>query len=337
MREAGLPYAFQGEYVGWIAGVYRKRPVGVQVRAGGDGQLMGVRYERGLPGAGWNGSQRHVGEGQMRGRFAAIDGEVFRMLVLPDELWLYGSTHARVGKLRKVRRQSPTMNASPPPGAVVLFDGSPPDHLKNARVTPEGLLAEGAMTKDPVQDFFLHVEFRTPFMPSADGQARGNSGVYIQQRYEVQILDSYALEGVENECGALYKQRRPDVNMCLPPLVWQTYDIDFRAARFDADGNKIANARITLRHNGVPVHDNVEIETKTGAGRKEGPEPRPILFQNHRDPVRFRNIWFVHRNRSTTPSELPTPSLAGRLTLREDQASALLTGSRGRRLVELRN
>jgi hypothetical protein len=117
--------------------------------------------------------------------------------------------------------------------------------------------------------------------------------VYIQRRYEVQILDSFGLEPAFNDCGALYRQQPPDLNMSFPPLHWQTYDIWFTAARWDEAGNKSANARITVLHNGVPIHADREIMTKTGAGMPEGPELLPILFQNHGDPVRFRNIWIV--------------------------------------------
>jgi hypothetical protein len=208
------------------------------------------------------------------------------------------------GELTKVVRESPTMGVSPTPGAIVLFDGSPPEHLENAKVTEDGLLEVGSITKMPVHDFRLHLEFRLPYMPMSTGQGRGNSGVYIQRRYEVQILDSFGLEGLFNECGALYRQQAPDVNMCLPPLAWQTYDIWFRAARFDGEGNKIANARITVLHNGVPIHRNREIPAKTGAGLVEGPEPMPILLQNHRDPVHFRNIWIV-----LSEPTVPTPHI----------------------------
>jgi len=161
-------------------------------------------------------------------------------------------------------------------------------------MTPDKLLQVGTITKMMVNDFQLHLEFRTPYMPNARGQGRGNSGVYIQKRYEVQVLDSFGLQGVHNECGGLYRQRKPDVNMCLPPLSWQTYDIDFKAARWEGD-KKVANARLTVRHNGVLIHDNVEVPSKTGAGDKESAKPGPIRLQNHSNPVHFRNIWIVEK------------------------------------------
>jgi hypothetical protein len=199
-----------------------------------------------------------------------------------------------LGRLAKINRISPTMGQPPPPGATVLFDGRPNELLPNAKLTEEGLLLAGVLTKIPVDAFRLHLEFRTPFMPAARGQARGNSGVYIQQRYEVQILDSFGLEGVENECGGLYRQQRPDVNMCLPPLAWQTYDIWFTPPRFAEDGaTKLANARITVLHNGVPIHAHREITAKTGGGKPEAPQPLPINLQDHGNPVAFRNIWLV--------------------------------------------
>ncbi|MGH7128550.1 MAG: 3-keto-disaccharide hydrolase, partial [Planctomycetaceae bacterium] len=147
------------------------------------------------------------------------------------------------------------------------------------------------------------IEFRLPYMPYARGQGRANSGVYLQGRYEVQILDSFGLHGAENECGALYRLRPPDVNMCLPPLAWQTFDIEFHAARFDAAGRKTENARITVLHNGVAIHDNVEILRKTGNGAEEGPDPLPIRLQDHGNPVVFRNIWILDRER--TPAQPP--------------------------------
>jgi hypothetical protein len=133
-------------------------------------------------------------------------------------------------------------------------------------------------------------------MPKASGQGRGNSGVYLQNRYEVQVLDSFGLKGENNEAGGIYSKHKPRVNMAFPPLTWQTYDIDFMAARWDAEGEKTANARITVRHNGVLVQDNVEIDKETtSAGMKDGPGPGPIQLQNHGNPVAYRNIWIVEK------------------------------------------
>lgn len=153
------------------------------------------------------------------------------------------------------------------------------------------------VTEDAYRDFILHVEFKTPQLPPhVKGQGRGNSGVYIQRRYEVQILDSYGLEPKYNECGSLYRTKAPDRNVCKKPGEWQSYDIMFRAARFDGigdDAKKVQNACITVYHNGVLIHDDAELPNKTGAGRPEGPEPGEILLQDHGNEVSFRNIWIV--------------------------------------------
>ena len=132
-------------------------------------------------------------------------------------------------------------------------------------------------------------------MPNDRGQARGNSGVYVQSRYEVQVLDSFGLEGKDNECGGIYSVGAPRVNMCYPPLTWQTYDIDFRAARYDSEGKKTENARVTVRHNGVLIHHDVELPKHTPGRHAEAPEPDGLFLQDHGNPVVFRNIWVVER------------------------------------------
>ncbi|HVR83150.1 MAG TPA: DUF1080 domain-containing protein [Planctomycetota bacterium] len=152
------------------------------------------------------------------------------------------------------------------------------------------------ITKEKYQDFQLHVEFNIPEPPEgAKDQARSNSGVYLQRRYEVQILESYGQDPpLFNGCGSLYRQKAPDKNAAKKPGEWQTYDITFKAARFEG-GKKTAGARITVVWNGVKVHDDYEIKDKTGAGKPEGPEPGPILFQDHGAKVKFRNIWILPR------------------------------------------
>ncbi len=294
-EQAGRDFALQGEYVGQATGGWRAVPLGMQVVAQADRKLLGVVLRGGLPGAGWTGDAREPLSGDWRPGVGRLAGQGWRATIATNRLWLYDARGVLRGVLHKVERSSPTMGLLPPPGAIVLFAGGPSDELTGARITPDGLLQEGALTKRTFRDFHMHVEFRTPFMPAQGDQQRGNSGVYLQQRYEVQILDSFGLEGIENECGALYKLKRPLVHMCYPPLSWQTYDIDFRAARFDEAGRKIQPALLTVRQNGVIVQNRLEIPSKTGNGQVEGPAARPILFQNHRDPVRFRNLWIVEQ------------------------------------------
>jgi hypothetical protein len=203
------------------------------------------------------------------------------------------------------------MQAEPlraPEGAIVLFDGTDFSHwIKENGEPVEWKIAGGAMevvpgkgsimTKQTFQDFQLHVEFNVPRASSdANGQKGGNSGVYLQRRYEIQILDSYGVEAKNNDCGAIYKVKAPDKNMCKKPGQWQIYDITFRAARFAKENGhpkKTKNARVTVLHNGVVIHGDVEIPHKTGAGQPEGAEARPILLQDHGDRVRFRNMWIV--------------------------------------------
>ena len=151
-------------------------------------------------------------------------------------------------------------------------------------------------TQKKFTDFKLHVEFRTPFMPEARGQGRGNSGVYLQNRYEIQVLDSYGLEPKDNECGGIYQVGAPLVNMCYPPLQWQTYDVTFQAPRFDSSGNKQKDAVVTVLHNGVTIHDQREIPRPTGGALDNNvAEPGGIYLQDHGNLVQFRNVWLVEQ------------------------------------------
>ena len=119
----------------------------------------------------------------------------------------------------------------------MLFDGTSTDQFVDGKRDGDQLV-QGVKSKQPLQNFTLHLEFKLSYMPTEEGQKRANSGCYCQGRYEVQILDSFGLNGENNECGGIYGIKKPDTNMCFPPLTWQTYDIDFTAAKFDATGKK---------------------------------------------------------------------------------------------------
>jgi len=274
--QADPDFKVQGEY---ITDAETTPVKGVQVVALGEGTFRVVVYAGGLPGAGWDRKPPQLIE----------EEETEAVLELLEAL-----------KAKKTQRVSKTMGVKPPKGAVVLFDGTE-DTMKNrwkdgARITDEGLLKEGVTSRDTFTDFTAHIEFLLPYMPKARGQGRGNSGAYYQGRYETQILDSFGLTGENNETGGIYTIRKPDLNMCFPPLRWQTYDAEFTAARWK-DGKKIANARLTVRLNGVLVQPDVEIPNITRAAPvKESPEPGPLYLQNHGNPVRFRNIWVLPRD-----------------------------------------
>lgn len=294
LAEVDADFAYQGEYFGAVRrSGWGHDYLGLQVVALGDGEFEGVLLPGGVPGAGWNRQDRWKLAGRLADGRVTLESDRYSVRLRGTDATVRDKQTGQGVSLRKLHRVSFTQGLKPPRDAVVLFDGTTTEAFENGKVNDEGLLEVGPLTRLPVKDFRLHLEFRTPYMPYARGQGRGNSGVYIQQRYEVQILDSFGLEGVENECGGLYKQQRPAVNMCLPPLAWQTYDIYFTAARFHEDGSKRVPARLTVLHNGELIHTVYELKGKTGAGQAETADPRPILLQNHSNPVHFRNVWIV--------------------------------------------
>lgn len=160
-------------------------------------------------------------------------------------------------------------------------------------MTDDKLLMPGTTTKGKFQSGTLHVEFLIPYGPEI--ASRGNSGVYLQSRYEIQILDSIGFDPHNHECGGIPSIKAADVMMSYPPLQWQTYDVDFTAARYEND-KKVKSARMTVRHNGVLIHDDVEVDhATTSSPLEEGPEAGPVNFQEHGAAVRFRHIWFLPR------------------------------------------
>lgn len=173
------------------------------------------------------------------------------------------------------------------------------EDVANQWVFKDGVLTaspkwDSLVTAKPYRDFRLHVEFNVNEREDAKNpEENGNSGIYIQERYEVQILNSHGVKEEDYKpsyAGSLYKLKKPDKLVSRPAGEWQSYDIVFRSARFDGE-KKTENARITVYHNGVVIHDDFEIPRKTGAGKPEGAEPGPIKFQGHHNPVKFRNTW----------------------------------------------
>lgn len=273
-------FELQGEYIGGEGA----EKTGLQVAALDQGKFHVLTYAGGLPGEGWDPKTK-----------------IEAALLSTDEV------KAKVAGMKRVVRESPTLGEKAPEGARILFDGEASDAIKGK--VEEGLLWSGAETTAPVGDFRLHIEFRLPYKPGRElsSQDRGNSGLYIFNNYEVQIIDTFGLDfDSENNavalksnhtqwCACFYKFKTPDVPMSFPPLQWQTYDIDFTAPRFEGD-KKVGNARITVRHNGVLVHDDVELPKGTGAGGNRPEKPKGILYlQDHGNPVAFRNIWLVEK------------------------------------------
>ncbi|MFY1693174.1 family 16 glycoside hydrolase [Plantactinospora sp. WMMB782] len=279
--------------------------IAVDVRKAGTYDLA-IRYS--------NGPNPYSGEKQLS---LYVNGKRVRQTVFPStvtwEEWGTVSTAVRLAEGRNVveyRKEAAdsghvnldVLAVRPHGERITLFDGR---ELTGWQHTdgrqPEWTVADGAMTVrngdlrtvEAFGDFRLHVEFNLPrYPPDVTGQDRANSGVYLQDRYEIQVLDSFGIDPPKvNDAAAIYQQKAPDVNAARPPQSWQSYDIVYRQARYDAAGGKVANPRVTVVWNGVTVHDDVEILGPTGGSRPEGPASGAIRLQDHGNPVQYRNIW----------------------------------------------
>jgi hypothetical protein len=205
-------------------------------------------------------------------------------------------------EMKRVVRPSPTLGAKPPAGAIVLVDGKnfgevAKKPLKDGSEQPWTLadggieVPKGGMNSKRTFDGSLriHIEFKNPLMPEARGQARGNSGAFLPNGSEIQVLDSFGMTTYTGGgCGGLYKYKDPDAFdefslASAPPLQWQTYDIEYRVRK--QGGKPAGKPRVTVFHNGIRIHDNAELDKDA--------KPGPLSFQDHGNPVQYRNIWVV--------------------------------------------
>ena len=328
-RQAGPDFDIQGEY----AGTAGDAKIGVQVIALGGGQFQAVFLPGGLPGAGWDGKNKILCQGKLE------DGKVALTPAAGQRKYMAGSpaqfsatqkfppqgqkdyTAAIAdGKLtgktdtgetieaKKVSRASPTLGVQPPAGAIVLLPyekGKPPslDEWTNQKwkamdcgcmqVVPR--TGSNSTKKRFPGGWTLHVELKSPFQPASRSQGRGNSGVFPPGGREIQVLDSFGLEGLANEAGGIYKDHPSKVNMCLPPLSWQTYDVLY----YPPKEGKPASYKVW--HNGVVIHEKVELKGAGGGG---------LNLQDHGNPVAYRNIWFLPAKEGADPTPVP-PRPAG--------------------------
>ena len=294
-QEPDADFKVQGEYSGTLNGDGQEFKYGLQVIALGDGKFAGAGYMGGLPGDGWDESEVDRVESTIKDGTLTLVGSKGSAKVKDGSALITHPEVGELGSLQRVTRESKTLGKKAPQDAVVLFDGSSVENWefkgKPGKMTAEGLLKQGTASKQVFEDHQIHIEFLLPYMPKARSQKRGNSGIYVQGRYEVQMLDSFGLSGKHDECGGIYKIKKPAVNMCYPPMQWQTYDIEFHAAKYDGN-KKVKNAWMNVDHNGVRIHEAVELPNKTTAApNDEGPAGGFIFLQNHGSEVRYRNIW----------------------------------------------
>ena len=284
-------YEIQGEYTGDLGG----NRYGMQVIALGNDDYSAVVYPGGLPGDGYEGYGKIEAKGRTEDGVTKITADGTGYSIIKDGMaTVFSAAQGEVGELKRVVRESATLGKEPPEEAIVLFDGSSAEEFKGGKLILNDLLLADCETTQQFGDHTLHLEFRLPYEPLDRGQARGNSGVYIQGRYELQVLDSFGLNGENNECGGIYQIAKPKVNACFPPLTWQTYDIDFTAARWE-NGKKTKNARVTIRHNDIMIHKDLELTRGTPGKNKEAEGPGILYLQGHGNQVVYRNIWVVEK------------------------------------------
>ena len=314
---SGPDFSVQGEYLGLIGDVY---PLGAQIISRGSGIFEGILFGGGLPGAGWDERTRFHLRGHRTSDAVMLEGVHGERLMFTNpnikgtieenifqgqSLCFQNRVSDPLFSLHKVTRQSPTLGSAPPEGACVLFDGTDTDAWVDGQIVENKLLRGGTRTKQHFGDHMFHLEYRTPYMPTAKGMQRGNSGVYVQNIWEIQIVDSFGWNeenrkyerlSIFGQAGGLHEMIGPRINMSFPPLSWQTFDVEFVSARFDDKGNKMKSAMITVYHNGILIHDRYVIPSfAPGRDPVDERDKGPLYLQDHKNPVVYRNIWLVER------------------------------------------
>jgi hypothetical protein len=305
-------FTIQGEYVGTIETAGKPEKYGVRVGITDKvGEFKTIAFRGGLPGDGWDkiypdAKTKRLPEwpGQTKEGITLFPKMPGGSAVIRDGVMtVHSSAGQQIGELKHIVRQSPTLGAKPPQGAIVLFDGSSLEHFLSkgpkAQMSEDKLLMVGARTQRSFKDFTLHLEFRVPYVRSP-----GHSAVFLQNSYHLAVAGRSFGSGTASDlgCGGIRWVRPPDENMCFPPLTWQTFDVDYTAAHFDADGQVIKKPVVTIRQNGVVIHDQVELPDKPPFYRGGGTEPLTpqggaLHFQSHADDryYVYRNIWIVEK------------------------------------------
>jgi serine/threonine protein kinase len=289
-------WSVQGEYI-------TKTPRGVfglQVVAE-SAELFAVNIlTGGLPGEGWTAEKQSISvpeRAALKGGTASLKTKTRMQGEFRDGEFRGTDIQGLPVVGEKTFRRGPSLGQPPPSGAVLLFDGSGTQQFQGGKMTPEGWLQAGAVSRQSFSDFTLHLEFRTPYTPDQFGAARGRSGLRLPGGVEIPILDSFGVNRAkpsENDCGSLAGIRGADLNVCCPPRSWQTLDVDFTAARSGSSAADDEPARITVRQNGAVIHDAIELPATVAAN---GP-PGPIeLRADQSDVARilFRNLWLVEK------------------------------------------
>jgi hypothetical protein len=302
-------FLVQGEYVGTVTENGKAQKYGVRVGISANlGEFKAVAFRGGLPGDGWDKKltdekNKRLAEwaGQTKDRATTFPKFLRGSAILRDGVFTINSAGETIGDLKRVVRKSPTLGVKPPSGAIALFDGSGLDHFvaKKTKMTDDKLLMVGARTRQDFRSFLLHLEFRVPYLRSP-----GHSAVFLQNSFHLAVAGRSFGSGVLSDlgCGGIRWVRAPDENMCFPPLTWQTFDVDYTAARFDETGKISKRPVVTVRHNGVVIHDRVELPEMPPFYRGGGTDPLspqggPLQFQSHADDrhYAYRNIWILER------------------------------------------